>query len=163
VNGSFEEGPPLAEDGYHVTSFPEGSTEIKGWVVTRLGANVNDYTYFQPLDGKRVGALSRHGMTVPAISQTFNTRIGRKYRLSFWLAGDAIAQHGEKRLQVAAAGKTAEFVFDTRGKTRQDMGWVRKTWEFTATDEKTTLEFSCLSEGQFGVVFDDVVVVAVDE
>jgi hypothetical protein len=99
-----------------------------------------------------------------AISQTIKTRSGQKYRVSFWLAGDAITQHGEKRLRLAAAGKSAEFVFDTRGKTRQDMGWVRKTWEFKAEADETTLEFSALTEGMFGgVVFDDVVVVPVNE
>jgi RNA polymerase sigma factor (sigma-70 family) len=167
VNGSFEEGPPLPENGVHVVPFPAGSTAIKGWVVTRPGGGVWDYTYFQPLDGKRMGGVAgRHGDHPGggAISQTFESRKGQKYRLSFWLAGDAITQHGEKRLKVSAAGKVAEFVFDTRGKTRQDMGWARKTWVFTAEANETTLEFSCLSEGMFGgVALDDVVVVPVDE
>jgi RNA polymerase sigma factor (sigma-70 family) len=49
VNGSFEEGPPLPENGVHVAPFQVGSTAIKGWVVTRRGGGVWDYTYFQPL------------------------------------------------------------------------------------------------------------------
>jgi RNA polymerase sigma factor (sigma-70 family) len=167
VNGSFEEGPPLPENGVHVVPFQAGSTAIKGWVVTRRGGGVWDYTYFQPLDGKRMGGASGHSPAAPeggAISQTFKTRSGQKYRVSFWLAGDAITQHGEKRMQVAAGGKTAEFVFDTTGKTRQDMGWVRRIWEFKAEADETTLEFSSLTKGMFGgVVFDDVVVVAVNE
>jgi len=158
VNGSFEEGPPLAEDGFHVVPFDVGSTAIKDWVVTRRGGGVNDYTYLQPFEGKRSGYVVNGG----AISQTFKTRSGQKYRVSFWLAGDAISDHREKRLRVSAAEKHAEFTFDTRGRTRQDMGWVRKTWEFTAESEETTLEFSCLSEGNFGVALDDVVVVVAD-
>jgi hypothetical protein len=44
------------------------------------------------------------------------------------------------------------------------MGWVRKTWEFIAEADETTLEFSALTAGMFGgVVFDDVVVVPVNE
>jgi RNA polymerase sigma factor (sigma-70 family) len=167
VNGSFEEGPPLPENGVTVAPFAVGSTVIRGWVVTRLGGVVADYTYWQPLDGKRVGGVCGRREGQPdggGIGQTFKTRKGQKYRLSFWHAGDAIAHHGEKRLKVSAAGKTAEFVFDTRGKTRQDMGWVRRTWEFIATAEETTLEFGCLSESMFGgSVMDDVVVVPVDE
>jgi hypothetical protein len=43
------------------------------------------------------------------------------------------------------------------------MGWVRKSWDFTAEADQTTLEFSCLTESIFGVGIDDVVVVPVKE
>jgi hypothetical protein len=43
------------------------------------------------------------------------------------------------------------------------MGWVRRSWEFTAEADQTTLEFSCLTESIFGVALDDVVVVPVKE
>jgi hypothetical protein len=43
------------------------------------------------------------------------------------------------------------------------MGWVSKTWEFTAEADETTLEFLSLTEGHAGPVIDDVVVVAIHE
>lgn len=67
------------------------------------------------------------------------------------------------KLQIRAAGKSAEFLFDKAGKNRVDMGWVRKTWEFTAQADRTTLEFAGCTEGMFGVALDDVVVVPVKE
>jgi RNA polymerase sigma factor (sigma-70 family) len=161
VNGSFEEGPPTPNDGVHnMRDLAKGSTAIKGWVVTRPVAIPIDSAYWRPADGKRSLTVNRMG---GAISQSFKTKKGQKYCVSFWLAGDPHGGPKNRQLQISAAGKSAKFVFDMTGKNRVDMGWVRKSWEFTAESTKTTLEFSCLTEGIFGVALDDVVVVAVNE
>jgi choice-of-anchor C domain-containing protein len=165
VNGSFEEGPEIPDDGIHNFEPEKGSTAIRGWVVTGMFVSPIHPAYWRPAHGKRSFALSwkpeeaRGG----GIRQDFKTRKGQKYRVSFWLAGDPLGDPPEKKLQVSAAGKSAEFSFDNTGKTRTDMGWVRKSWEFTAEADQTTLEFSCLTNSIFGVAIDDVIVVAVKE
>jgi choice-of-anchor C domain-containing protein len=158
VNGSFEEGPDTPNDGIHnIPDLDQGSTAIKGWVVTRPVSIPIDSAYWRPAHGKRSLTINRLG---GGISQSFKTKNGQKYRVSFWLAGDPHGGPKERKLQISAAGKNAEFVFDMAGKNRADMGWLGKSWEFTAEADQTTLEFSSLTDGIYGVAIDDVIVVA---
>jgi choice-of-anchor C domain-containing protein len=160
VNGSFEEGPAVG-DGAAVL-LEKGSTALKGWVVSQGNIDVVDSLFWKAADGKR--SLDMNGITAGAISQTFKTRKGQKYRITFDLAAGAPdTEPKDKRLQVSAAGKTTEFTFDSTGKTPVNMGWVSKTWEFTAEADETTLEFLSLTEGNSGPALDDVVVVAIRE
>jgi choice-of-anchor C domain-containing protein len=155
VNGSFEEGPKVPKaPGW--LQFGNGSTALPGWVVTLGNIDVVDSSFYKAADGKR--SLDLNGEVTGAISQTFKTKKGQKYRVTFALAGDPDEEPKEKKVQISAGGKPKEFTFDTTGKTRKDMGWVRKTWEFTAEADKTTLEFVSLTEGIAGPVLDDVVV-----
>jgi choice-of-anchor C domain-containing protein len=165
VNGSFEEGPETANDGVHNLDLEKGSTAIRGWPVNEMYANPIDSAYWRPAHGKRSFVLSwKPGSEMGGnTSQEFKTRKGQKYRVSFWLAGDPLGGPPEKKLRVRAAGKSAEFVFDNTGKNRVEMGWVRKSWEFTAEADHTTLELSCLTESIYGLGIDDVVVVPVKE
>jgi choice-of-anchor C domain-containing protein len=163
VNGSFEEGPEIPKGGTSII-LENGSTALPGWVVTLGDIEVVDSSYWKTADGKR--SLDLNGNGPGAISQTFKTKKGQKYRVRFALAGstpDAARSPKESRLQVSVGGKTKEFTFDVTGKTRDNMGWVRKTWEFTAEADKTTLEFVSLTEGDVGPALDDVVVVAIRE
>jgi choice-of-anchor C domain-containing protein len=161
VNGSFEEGPETPKNAEAFVTLEKDSTALKGWVVGEGNIDVVDSSYWKAADGKR--SLDMNGGTAGAISQTFKTKKGKKYRVRFALAGSPGNAPAEKKLQVSAAGETAEFTFDVSGKSRTDMGWERKTWEFTAAADQTTLEFLSLTEGHAGPALDDVVVVAVDE
>jgi choice-of-anchor C domain-containing protein len=164
VNGSFEEGPTLRFDGVHNINLEKGSTAIKGWVVTGGGVCIVDPTYWQAADGERsLAIVAGEGTTAGGIRQDLETRKGQKYRVTFWMAGDTNGGPSEKKLRASAAGKSAEFVFDTTGRDRKEMGWVKKSWEFTAQANRTTLEFSSLTEGMYGPALDNVSVVAVDE
>jgi len=165
VNGSFEEGPEIPDDGVRNFEPEKGSTAIRGWVVTERFVSPIHSAYWRPAHGKRSFAMSWKpgAATGGGIRQDFKTRKGQKYRVSFWMAGDPLGGPPEKKLRVSAASKSAEFVFDNTGKNRTAMGWVSKNWEFTAEADQTTLEFSCLTESIFGVAIDDVIVVAVKE
>jgi choice-of-anchor C domain-containing protein len=158
VNGSFEEGPETPKVGEAYVGLEKDSTALKGWVVTDGNIDVVD-SYWKAADGKR--SLDMNGSTAGAVSQTFRTKKGQKYRVRFALAGNPGEAPMEKKLQVSAGGKTTEFTFDITGKTRTDMGWVTKTWEFTAEADETTLQFMSLTEGCSGPALDDVVVVAI--
>src|SRR5260370_41188947 len=96
VNGSFEEGPDPGPQG--VTWFNEGATDIKGWTVTR-GQISYVSTMWQHADGKR--ALDLHGAPgFGGIKQTFKTKKGQKYRVTFALAGSPGGKLPKKELRV---------------------------------------------------------------
>jgi choice-of-anchor C domain-containing protein len=154
VNSSFEEGPPL--NGNPFILLEKGSTAIKGWIVTRGNIDIAGAGW-QAADGKR--SLDMNGVVKGGIAQTFKTIKGGRYRVTFSLSGNPGLGGGEGKLVVSAAGKSAEFVFNTAGKTEQNMGWVTRTWEFTALDSQTTLEFYSLTEGVAGPALDNVAVV----
>ena len=48
-------------------------------------------------------------------------------------------------MRVSAADQSMVFAFDITGKTFRDMGWLPKSWTFTARDVTTTLEFRSLT------------------
>jgi choice-of-anchor C domain-containing protein len=157
VNGSFEEGPPLPAT--NIITLEKDSTAMKGWVVTQGDIDLMDAAYWQAAEGRR--SLDMNGLTAGGIAQTFKTKQGQKYRVTFALAGNP-GEPAEKKLQVSAAGKKMEFTFDATGKDQKDMGWVSKMWEFTADADMTTLEFVSLIEGNAGPALDDVMVVAIE-
>ena len=162
VNASFEEGP----DAGDFLPLDAGSTDIKGWTVTRAQI---DYIggHWKSADGNR--SLDLHGSPgLGGIKQAFATTKGRKYKVTFSIAANPNFQPDAgsvKVLCVRAAGKKEAFSFDATGKTVQEMGWVAKTWEFTADADETTLEFHTLEteDASCGPALDNVSVVEVKE
>lgn len=156
VNGSFEDGP---KDIGAFTSLDKDSKAIKGWVV--IGGQIDLIgTFWQAADGKR--SLDLHGSPgYGGVAQTFKTEKGKKYTVTFSLAGNPIGTLAKKAVVVRAAGTKKEFTFDTTGKSNTDMGWAKETWEFTAEKAETTLEFvTAMTEDKTaGPVLDDVSVV----
>jgi choice-of-anchor C domain-containing protein len=159
VNGSFEEGPDIA--GTFV-SLNEGSTAMKGWVVTRGQIDVVS-THWPAADGKR--SLDLHGSPgLGGVKQTFPTTKGQRYRVTFSFAGNPEGAVAEKKMGVSAAGQKEEFTFDTAGKKLDDLGWVTKKWEFKADGKETTLEFYTLmtDDVNCGPALDNVSVLEID-
>ena len=144
VNGGFEDGPEPDPFGPGFTNLPAGSTDIRGWTVTRGSV---DYIgpYWQPAEGRR--SLDLNGNEPGAIAQTLRTRPGQKYRVSFRLSANCFVGAGPTfRLEVSAAGARTEFAFDATGRTYEDMGWITRSWEFTAVGTETPLEFTSASD-----------------
>jgi choice-of-anchor C domain-containing protein len=141
VNGSFEEGPAVT----NYLPINARSTQIKGWVVTRGQIDLVAGRWKAAHGGR---CLDLHGSPGKGgISQTFPTRPGRTYVVTFALAGNPEGGQRVKGLGVSAAGKSATFTFDTRGKTVNNLGWATTTWRFKATSSQTTLEFSSVTRG----------------
>jgi hypothetical protein len=166
VNGSFEEGPATPNDGVHNLVLEKDSTAFKGWLASGgIGTTPCDYARTAAADGNISFCLDwPPGDELPGtIRQTFKTRKGQKYRVSFWMAGSALGPPAKKEIQISAAGQKAVFAFDSKGKTRADPGWLRKSWELTAEADRTTLEFAGRTRTVDGALIDDVVVVAVNE
>jgi choice-of-anchor C domain-containing protein len=144
INGGFEDGPEPDAAGPGFTPMEAGSTLIPGWSITRGSV---DYIgpYWQHADGRR--SIDLNGNEPGAIAQTFRTRPGATYRVTFSLAGNNCGDGPAiKTLVVTAAGKQADFTFDATGRTYLDMGWLTRTWDFKAEADETTLEFSSTTE-----------------
>jgi choice-of-anchor C domain-containing protein len=154
-NPSFEEGPDVG-----LFAQAEGPS-VPGWVVSR--GNVDHVgVLWTAAHGSR--SIDLHGSVPGAIRQSFPTEVGRVYQVTFAFAGNPDSATTTKRMAVSAAGRSAEFSFDTAGKTREAPGWVKKSWQFAATEKETTLEFSTLSteDPGWGPIIDDVSVTEVD-
>ena len=136
------------------------STVITGWTVSQ-GAIDYIGTFWQASDGGR--SLDIHGSWIGKIEQTFNTTIGATYRVTFDLAGNPNASPIIKDMRVSAGGSSADFSFNTTGKSNSNMGWLSKSWDFTANSTTTTLEFIGLGNSDAGAALDNVSVIAVPE
>lgn len=168
-NGSFEEGPgtPL------FLNLAGGSTALPGWVVTGEGIDLVGAGYWRSSLGTYAIDLdgSARSRTTPphvrgGIAQTFATVAGKRYRVTFDLAGNPNRGPARKPLRVRAAGDSADFVFDATGKTGRNMGWVPREWVFKAAADSTTLEFTSLTqslETGYGAAIDRVAVVLLDD
>ena len=155
-NGSFETGT----DPGGFTTLSTGSTAIDNWTVT--GGDIEYIgSYWQASDGQR--SLDLNGNVPGAIAQTFNTTTGQSYLVTFDLAGNPDDLPLIKNMTVEAAGQSEDFNFDITGKTLSNMGWTPQSWQFTANNTQTTLEFTSLTNSGFGPALDNVAVVPVPE
>lgn len=164
-NGSFEEGPGTRA----FLNLPGGSTTVPGWLVTGEGIDLVGAGYWRSSEGTYAIDLdgSARSRTTPphvrgGIAQSFATVPGRRYRVTFDLAGNPNRGPTRKPMRVSAAGQSAEFVFDATGRSGRDMGWVASEWEFTAATDSTTLEFTSLTQSPqtgYGAAIDRVAVV----
>ena len=136
VNGSFEEGPEVQAWIW----VNEKSDKIKGWVVTN---GQIDYigTLWKASDGKR--SLDLHGSPgYGGVKQTIKTVKGSTYRVTFDMAGTPGGNPAKKSLTVSAGKLRKSFEFDSTGKTNEDMGWAKQTWDFKAEGDETVMEFA---------------------
>ncbi|MDA0264821.1 MAG: choice-of-anchor C family protein [Chloroflexi bacterium] len=122
-NGSFETA--LSTSDWTVTA---GSIDrLSGWT-----ASAGSWS------------LDLNGSTPGTISQTFDTVVGQDYEVLFDMAGNSYTPD-LKRLEVSAAGQSAVHSFDNTGKSNTNMGWLEKSFLFTASASATDLVFKSLN------------------
>lgn len=168
VNGGFEDGPATAL----FLNLASGETSLKGWIITGEGIDIVSAGYWTPAGGERSLDLdgSRRSRTTPpfvhgGIAQSFTTTPGHCYRVEFDMAGNPVKPPPVKPMRVSAAGQSTTFSFNTAGKGVRNMGWLHKSWVFTAEEAMATLEFRSLTESPltgYGPVIDNVAVVVID-
>ncbi len=145
VNGGFEDGPEVEV----YTSLDEKSDAMKGWIVTR---GQIDYcgSHWKAAEGKR--SLDLHGSPgYGGVKQTIKTEKGATYRATFQMAGNPNVGSKKMTLAVWANKQTKGFEFDCTGKTIEDMGWAKQTWDFKADADETVFEIATtMKEDQFG-------------
>lgn len=163
INGSFETvaTDPSSDD---FVTVPAGSSAIDSWTV--LGETIDyhvsddeiipDGNNWEASDGNI--SLDLNGTPGKGgVAQSFDTIPGQTYRVTFDLAGNPLGGPSLRQIDVKAAGQSAQFEFDITGKTPSEMGWETKTWEFTAIDTTTTLEFLSTTKSDFfGPAIDNV-------
>jgi choice-of-anchor C domain-containing protein len=117
-----------------------GNPAITGWAITQGNLDYMNLLW-QSADGTH--NLDMNGCVPGTIKQALSTVSGQTYRVTFALAGNpAFPSFPIKTLTAAAAGTTASFKFDTTGKSFTNMGWVDKSFDFTATGTSTNLSFA---------------------
>ncbi len=155
-NGDFEANGPLAS----WLSVRAGSPAIAGWRVTSGYVDLVG-RWWQPAGGADSLEVGTPGPG--AVEQRIATVAGRRYRLSFALAGNPEGPPRVKTLLVRAGPASRRFSFDTAGHTRQAMGWRTETLDFTAAAGTTVIGFARTDgsprSGWYGPAVDEVTVV----
>ena len=152
ANGSFEVGASIPP-GSFLSGLTLGNTSITSWTIA--DGNL-DYigTLWQASDGTR--SLDMTGDGYPgSIGQTLSTQMGHRYRVRFDLAGNPTTTD-IKTIRVVAGDEVRDFAFDNTGRSAQDMGWRKHSFEFDATSTSTTLYFVSLVPGSHGPTLDNV-------
>lgn len=148
--------------GVVFTTYFGGSTNITDWTVQGHSVDLI-LTYWQapPLGGNSVDL---DGNAPGGVSQTFSTVIGQQYLVTFYLSGNPDSGDPTKDLRVSAASAFQDYSFVTTGNSHPSMGWVARSFLFSALGTSTTLNFSSLEVGSaFGPAIGNVDVVEAPE
>jgi choice-of-anchor C domain-containing protein len=156
-NGSFEQTSLPPTNAFR--TIKEGSLALEAWTITEGTIDLVNKNYWETSDGDY--SLDMNGNGPGGIAQSFTTIPRQTYRLTFDLASNILGD-GPFEIEVKAAEQSASFDFDNAGRSRFDMGWQTETWDFTATDTITTLEFlSTSATGGIGPAIDNARVVPI--
>ena len=153
LNGSFEE-EQINKDHQN---YKEGE-KIHGWRVTQESIDLNG-VYFVAQDGTQ--SVDLNGFNSGAIEQRFFTKPGKKYLVSFYMAGNTAGAPQIKELKVSAAEQSQVFQFDITGKTSSNLGWEYKEFIFKAEQRASILKFESYQGPEstaYGPLIDNVVV-----
>ncbi len=147
-NGGFER--PVPENGSGITT-----TDVWAWGVE--AGNVDLYrSHWQPAEGAQ--SIDLNGLAVGTIGQDLPTTAGNTYTVRFAMAGNPDGQN-EKRMEVWWGNNLVDTaVFDARGHSRPNMGWIYYEYVVAATADTTRLRLKSLVTDNYGPALDDVTV-----
>ncbi len=159
INGSFETG---TFDTAGFDTLAAADTSITGWTIGGAGIDWIG-SYWTASNGDRSIDLS--ATDTGSLSQTIATDVGKTYVVSFDLAGNPFGDPQLKQLDVSInGGPVTTYDFTTNGTTDfVNMGWVGRTYRFTATSTSSTLTFTSLSASSSGPALDNVAISTVPE
>jgi choice-of-anchor C domain-containing protein len=150
-NGGFEQGPDPG--GFKV--YKKGE-RVSGWTVAS-GEVDHIGSYFKCARGR---CLDMNGYNVGAVRQAIATEPGRKYKVSFSLSANPQCGTPKKTLRVSAAGQAQQFSVTAK----PTLAWARRSWEFTAKEDKTSLQFQSVNQpSACGPLLDEIAVTLVPE
>ncbi|GAA1927123.1 choice-of-anchor C family protein [Streptantibioticus ferralitis] len=121
---------------------------IGGWKVVRNSVDLTSDHVWQSAAGHQSIDLngSPPGHEDGAIEQPFDTVKGKRYKVTFDLAGNPTDGPTLKTLKVEVGGVTRHFSFDITGRTPSKMGWRPETVRFTAPGKRTKLRFTSTTD-----------------
>ncbi len=159
IIGSFERGP----DADRFAELAEGTDELDGWEVFGDGGVDYIISFWEASDGE--ASLDLIGTSPGGVFQTIETIEGMPYRVTFDIAGNPGGEQGIKTLLVSAGDASGEYSFDTTGRSKTDMGWESRVFEFTALGTSTVLQFEAIAPetGPWGPALDNVSLILMPE
>jgi choice-of-anchor C domain-containing protein len=153
-DGSFET-PKAPANSFQTFSAGQliGPWQVASGTVDLIGAG-----FWQASEGDQ--SVDLNGNNTGTVSQTFTTVPGTTYTVTYSLAGNPDAAPTVKTGNIQIGGQVfQDFSFNVAGKTRTNMGYVRRQVTFVATTASTTLTFaSTTPNSAAGPVLDDVTV-----
>jgi choice-of-anchor C domain-containing protein len=159
ANGGFE-NPPVPANAF--IRYGTGST-IGPWRVTQGNVDLIGANFWQSADGRQ--SLDLEGSESGTVEQPLALRIGGCYTVAFALAGNpdgapTIKRGWAKVVQHTLSHPTVQknFIFNTSGKTRTNMGYVPQRFRFRALAPSATLSVSSTTGGGYGPVVDAITV-----
>jgi choice-of-anchor C domain-containing protein len=160
--------PMLANGGFEAPAIPmnsfirygSGST-IGPWRVTQGNVDLTGANFWQAADGRQ--SLDLEGSDSGTVEQRLPTHVGGCYTVTFALAGNPDGGPTVKRgfarvVQHAIGHPTVQknFIFNTAGKSRGNMGYVPQRFRFRAFAPVSLLTFASTTGGGYGPVIDAV-------
>ena len=151
LNGGFEDSS--FSGTYQVIGTGSG---LNGWHVDSGSVDLIN-SYWTPASGSY--SLDLNGNEAGTISQSFATIAGHSYTVSFDMAGNT--DGGGNKIITAGVNGDHTFTFDISGKSRSDMGWASKSFNFVADSAVSTLHFSGnAANSYYGAALDNIAVTA---
>lgn len=158
VNGSFEQG---SFTGAPFDTLAAGNSSITGWTIGGAGVDWIG-SHWQAADGNRSIDLS--ALSAGSLAQSIATEIGKRYVVTFALAGNPDGGPNPKVVNVSANGAgITPYSFTTGATTRPNMGWIDFSYSFIANSTATTLAFTSTALTPSGPALDNVRISAVPE
>jgi choice-of-anchor C domain-containing protein len=163
--------PMLANGGFEAPAIPANAfiryglaSTIGPWRVTHGNVDLTGANFWQTADGRQ--SLDLEGSESGTIEQQLSTRIGGCYTVTFALAGNPdggpTVKRGFARVSQHTLGHPTvqkNFIFNTAGKSRGNMGYIPQRFRFRAFASSGTLTFTSTTGGGYGPVVDAVNVV----
>lgn len=162
VNGGFE-APDLATGTWAI--YPDASQT--SWTVEGGdGLEIQDHAAGSPHSGDQLAELDSNNSS--AISQTFPTVVGGKYRLTFWHSPRPGVPEGDNTILaqvkiVSDGGLLVDQTIGAGSEGESDTTWTKYVFNFIATSTSTKVMFSDAgTSNSFGGYLDDVSVKLLD-
>lgn len=163
--------PMIANGGFETPAVPAnafirygtGST-IGPWRVTQGNVDLIGANFWQAADGRQ--SVDLEGSESGSIDQPLALRVGGCYTVTFALAGNPDGGPSIKRGWARVTQHTLghptvqkNFIFNTTGKSRGNMGYVPQRFRFRSLARTGTLSFASTTGGGYGPVVDAVTVI----
>ncbi|HEV7932998.1 MAG TPA: choice-of-anchor C family protein [Actinomadura sp.] len=163
--------PPGFDGGFEAPVVPSTGTFVrygKGdmgpWKVTAGDVDLGGAGFWQHAEGHQ--SLDLEGGVPGTVKQSFPTVFAACYTVGYALAGNVDGKPAVKTGHVQIAQRMPggfplkprqrPFSFDTTGRTRADMGYVRQSFNFRSLSSSATLSFTSTTGSGYGPVIDDV-------
>jgi hypothetical protein len=157
-DGSFEPSSSVPQ----VSSFAtlDSTQTIGAWMVAEGAVDLVGAGSAVAQDGSQFVDLNGNGHDPGVLEQVVPTLPGRRYRVSFQLAGNPNGDPVVKVMEIAFGDGLHRYSFDTTGKTNDALGWTLQSFDANPDcGSSTVLSLRSLTPGDKGPNVDTIQVV----